>query len=83
MHKKNPNIPFYYALNGDEDKLKPFIEYTNTKDVPHSLFLGPKDWIQVAGISLPVIMYVDNSIVVKKTNGLDIDQHDIEEWLKK
>jgi thiol-disulfide isomerase/thioredoxin len=83
MHKKNPNIPFYYALNGDKELLNTFLEDTNTKDVPHSLFLGPQDWMQVAGISLPVIMYIENSIVIKKTNGLEIDQTDIENWLKK
>jgi hypothetical protein len=28
-------------------------------------------------------MYIENSIVIKKTNGLEIDQTDIENWLKK
>jgi len=83
MHKKNPSIPFYYALNGDKEMLSAFLDDTNTKDVPHNLFLGAKDWIQVAGVSLPIIMYVENSIVVKKTTGLDVDQNDIESWLKK
>jgi len=83
MHKKNPSINFYFALNGDEEKLKDFLEETNTKDIPHHLFLGPENWLKVAGISLPVIMYIDNSIVAKKTNGIEIDQNDIETWLKK
>lgn len=83
MHKKNPAIPFYYALNGDKELEAGFIENTNTKNIPHHMFLGAKDWINVAGISLPVIMYVDNGIVVKKTDGLTIDQNDIELWLKK
>jgi hypothetical protein len=83
MHKKNPDIPFYYAFNGNEKLIQSFLEYTNTKDIPHHLFNGPKDWIPVAGISLPVIMYIDNSIVYKKVNGLELDQKDIEDWLKK
>lgn len=81
MHKKNPAIPFYFALNGDKELLSDFFDDTNTKDIPHNLFLGPKDWLQVAGFSLPNIMYIDNGIVVKKTNGLEIDQQDIEKWL--
>jgi hypothetical protein len=83
MHKKNPGIPFYIALNGDKELLPAFFDDTHTQNIPHNLFLGPKDWIQVAGISLPIIMYLDNSIVRKKCNGMEIDQDDMETWLKK
>lgn len=83
INNKNPAIPFYIALNGDKEKEGKFLEYTHTEDIPHHLFLGPKEWIQIAGISLPIIMYVENSVVVKKFNGLELDQTDIETWLSK
>ncbi|HRH57536.1 MAG TPA: hypothetical protein PLS10_07790 [Chitinophagales bacterium] len=82
MNKKNPQIPFYIALNGGKELLTDFFDDTHTQNIPHNLFLGPKDWIKVAGISLPIIMYVDNSIVRKKCNGREIDQDDMEAWLK-
>lgn len=82
IHKKNPDIPLYFALNGDKELLQPFFDNTHTKEIPHNLFLGPKDWMQVAGFSLPVIMYIDNSIVKRKYNGMEINQEDMEKWLK-
>ena len=83
MQNQNPAIPFYISLNGDKEKEKAFFEETQIQHIPHNLFLGPNDWMQVAGFNLPVIMYINNSIVEKKTTGLDLDQTDIENWLKK
>ncbi|MBK9791627.1 MAG: hypothetical protein IPP60_00600 [Sphingobacteriales bacterium] len=83
IHKKNPGIPLYFALNGDKELLAGFFDYTHTQAIPHNLFLGAKSWMQVAGLSLPNIMYVENSIVRKKCNGMEIDQEDMEAWLKK
>lgn len=83
MHKKNPAIPFYIALNGDPIIEPEFFDDTHTKDIPHNLFLGPKDWMQVAGFSLPVIMYIENGVVKKKCDGMDLEQSDIEAWMKK
>lgn len=83
MHKKNPTIPFYLALNGDKKLESSFFEETQAQDIPHNLFIGAQDWIQIAGINLPIIMYINNGIVEKKTNGLDLDQDDIEKWLNK
>jgi len=81
IHKKNPSLPVYLALNGDKKLEKTFFEDTHTQNIPHHLFLGPLEWIKVAGISLPVIMYVDNSIVKKKFNGITMSQEDMEKWM--
>ncbi|MFN8284861.1 MAG: hypothetical protein U0U67_16680 [Chitinophagales bacterium] len=85
IHKKNPGIPFYFVLNGDKEMESVFFEDTQSQDIPHSLFIdaGSGDWKQVAGFALPIIMYINNSIVEKKTTGLELDQNDIEVWLKK
>ncbi len=83
MHKKNPVIPFYFVLNGDNKLLTEFLTYTNTKNIAHNLFNGANDWMKVAGFSLPIIMYIDNSIVQKKCNGIELSQDDIENWLNK
>jgi hypothetical protein len=83
IQKKNPAIPFYLSLNGEQEMLKNFFEDTQIQNIPHNLFLGPNEWMRVAGISLPVIMYINNGIVVKKCNGTDLEQSDIESWLSK
>lgn len=82
IHKKNPALPLYLALNGNVEKKENFLDETQTKDIPHNLFLGPKDWISVAGINLPVIMYVEDGIVKKKFNGAQIEQDDMEKWMR-
>ncbi len=83
MQKKNLSIPFYLAINGDQEMVKDFFDDTHTQNIPHNLFLGPNEWTRVAGISLPIIMYINNGIVVKKCNGTDLNQRDIEAWLIK
>lgn len=82
MHKKNPELPIYLALNGDKELLASFFEYSNAAALPHHLFLGPDKWVKVAGFTLPNIMYINNSIVEKKFNGVELNQDDIENWLK-
>lgn len=43
IHKKNPTLPIYMALNGDKELLTDFFDDTNTKSIPHNLFLGPEN----------------------------------------
>ena len=83
IHKMNPSLPLYLALNGDKSIEKLFFEDTHAQKIPHNLFLGPSDWMSVAGFALPNIMYIENSVVIKKCSGLDVDQDDMEKWMKK
>lgn len=83
MKKKNPAIPFYFIINGDKERLTEFLEDTQVKTIPYSIFLGPEKWMQMAGVTLPVIMLVENSEVKKKFNGMDLNQTAIENWMKK
>lgn len=83
IHKRNPALPIYFALNGNKKKLPTFFDETHSKAIPHNLFLGPENWIKVAGVSLPIVMYLENSIVVKKCILPEIDQEDMEVWMAK
>jgi len=82
IHERNPKIPFYFILNGDEKDLKTFFENTHTEDIPHCILLG-RNFVYLAGIHLPVIYLVNNSIVEFQVNYIDLDQNEIEKWLKK
>jgi hypothetical protein len=82
MHKRNPDIPFYFILNGDEENLKPFFDDTRTEDIPHCMLLG-KNFVYLAGTNMPVIYLVNNSIVEHNVNYLDLDQKEVESWLNK
>lgn len=80
IHERNPNISFYFVLNGDDYNLKPFFENTQTQSIPHCMLLG-KSFILLAGTSMPAIYLVNNSIVEHVINYMDMDQTEIEKWL--
>jgi hypothetical protein len=82
INKKNPSLPIYVALNGNKQLEADFVNETQIQTIPHNLFLGPNDWMQVAGIQLPIILFVNNGIVEKKINGVLVEQATMEQWLK-
>jgi hypothetical protein len=82
MHERNPEIPFYFVLNGDDEKLKPFFNDTHTDSIPHCILLG-RPFVYLAGTNMPAIYLVNNSMVEHDVNYIDLDQEEIEEWLKK
>lgn len=81
IHKKNPEIPLYFVLNGDKKDLKPFYDDTRTNDIPATFALG-KAFVNLSGTNLPKIYYLDNSIVIKKVDYYELNQYQIEDWLK-
>ena len=81
IHKKNPDLPIYFALNGDKELVQGFLENASATTIPHNLFLGPEKWTKVAGFALPRIMYLNNSIVEKKLIGAELDEQDMEKWM--
>ena len=82
MHELNPSISFYFVLNGEDDKLKPFFEDTHTENIPHCMLLG-KPFVYLAGTSMPAIFLINNSTVEHDLNYIDLDQKQVEEWMKK
>lgn len=82
IHERNPAIPFYFVLNGDVEKLKPFFENTHTEDIPHCILLG-RNFVYLAGTNMPAIYMIHNSIVEHELNYIDLDQGEIEKWLSK
>lgn len=86
MNERNPNIPFYFVLNGEEKNLKPFFENTLTENIPHCMLVGGESinyFIYLAGTTMPAIYMVNNSIVEHNLNYIDLDQGEIEKWLGK
>jgi hypothetical protein len=82
MHERNPEISFYFILNGDEEKLKPFFEDTHTEEIPHCMLLG-RPFVYLAGTVMPAIYLVNNGVVEHDLDYMRLDQGEIEEWLKK
>jgi uncharacterized membrane protein YphA (DoxX/SURF4 family) len=82
INKKNPEISMYIFLNGDDFNLKPFFDDTKCENIPHSMLLGQR-FVKIAGVKMPSILWVNNSIVEKKLKYMFVNQQDIEEWIKK
>ncbi len=80
MYERNANLSFYFVLNGDEKNLKPFFEDTQTQLIPHCILNG-KNFVYLAGLEMPTIYLVNNSIVEYWVDYIDLDQQEIEKWL--
>ncbi|HWY38007.1 MAG TPA: MauE/DoxX family redox-associated membrane protein [Bacteroidia bacterium] len=82
IKEKNPDIPIYFVLNGDEKDFKPFFEDTKATNIPYCNLNG-KGFIFLGGTILPYICLVNNSTVETSVDYMHLDQEQIESWLKK
>ncbi len=81
IHERNPAIPFYFILNGEEAMKEVFYKDTRTEAIPHSMCLG-KTFITLGTTRVPRIYYINNQVVEKKVDAYELHQSAIEEWLK-
>ncbi|MBI3520833.1 MAG: DoxX family protein [Bacteroidetes bacterium] len=82
IKEQNPNISMYLILNGEYDMLKPFFEDTKARNIDYCVLNG-RNFIYLAGLNLPVIYLVNNSVVEADVNYMELDQTEIEKWLAK
>ncbi len=80
MHEKNPSISMYLVLNGEDKKIKPFFEDTKATNIDYCILNG-KNFIYLAGLDMPAIYMVNNSVVENWVDYMHLDQTKIEEWL--
>lgn len=89
MKKNNPSLPFYFALAGGADstrqeRFNDFLRETQVKDIPYH-FMGQKDFvdmIRAAGSEgVPVLLWMQDTTVVRKVGGNELNQKEIENWL--
>lgn len=78
---KDPEIPVFFVLNGDDEDLKAFYEETKSEKIPHTILLG-SEFIKISGPSLPAIFMISDGIVDLKPEYSIIDQDFIEKWLQ-
>lgn len=82
MKERNSNLPFYFVLNGDEEKLQDFFDDTKAHNIPYCMLLG-KPFIYLAGLRMPAIFLVQNDSVVNRIDYISLEQSEIEKWLSK
>ncbi|MFL5752499.1 MAG: MauE/DoxX family redox-associated membrane protein [Bacteroidia bacterium] len=81
IHERNPAIPMYFILNGEDAELKPFFEDTKTENIPWCMLLGRNFVYLAAGTNMPAIFLVNNSVVEHRIDYMNMDQSEIEKWL--
>lgn len=82
IREKNPEISIYLVLNGDYKDLQSFFEDTKARNLDYCVLNGPS-FIYLAGLNLPAIYLVNNSMVEASVNYMELDQAEIEKWLAK
>ena len=82
IKEKNPAIPMYIILNGDYDKIQPFYADTKARNIDYCILNG-RNFVYLAGLQLPVIYLINNSVVEHSLDYLQLDQSEIEKWLAK
>jgi hypothetical protein len=82
INKLNPSIPFYMVLNGKDENLAAFFDDTHTESINHCILKG-NSFIYLAGLALPTIYLVNNSIVENQVDYIHLDQQELENWLAK
>lgn len=82
IKEQNPAIPIYLVLNGDYKKIQSFFEDTKATNIDYCILNG-KSFVYLAGLDMPAIFMVNNSVVENWINYMQLDQAEIEKWLAK
>ena len=82
MKEQNPEISMYLVLNGDYNKIQPFFEDTKARNIDYCILNG-KSFVYLAGLDLPAIFMVNNSVVEHWVDYMVLDQAEVEKWLAK
>ncbi len=83
MKEKHPELPFYAVLNGDSTNLKDFFNDTRMNNIDWSIFNGAERFTTMnGGNALPTIKWIKDTTVIRESNYLTLDEHEILNWLK-
>lgn len=90
MKRKDPALPFYFILAGGEDStraplLRDFMQETKADNVPHH-FMSQKDFVDMINMTgsygVPVILWMQDTTIIRKVGISEVDAKEIEAWLK-
>jgi hypothetical protein len=81
LEKRNPSIPFFMVLNGKDEWLKSFLEETKSDNIPFMILHG-NAFSKITGGSVPVVYWMNNGIVERKSLYISLEENEILKWLK-
>lgn len=80
IQQQHPEYPFYLFINGKDDAIKNFRKEHKCEQIPYSKLLQPQ-FLQLSGPSLPSIQFIEEGMVVRNVDYLDLDNQSIEQFL--
>lgn len=82
IKEKNNSLPVLFVMNGDDKDIRAFQEFTKSQNIKWTKLSG-KSFIYLAGVNLPKIVLLNKQIVEHELNYFELDQAEIENWIKK
>ena len=88
MKRSNPSLPFYFALSGGTDSTRAkrfadFIQETKADNIPYH-FLDKEDFVDMVVLTgskgVPVILWMQDTTIIRRMDGSELDQKEIETW---
>jgi thiol-disulfide isomerase/thioredoxin len=84
LQQTQKNASFLLILNGPDDLRNDFFQDTKADNVPHIYYNNdPKGFQAMAGPYVPCIYWVDNGVIKRETNYLELDEKAIRKWFYK
>jgi hypothetical protein len=80
IQNQHPEYPFYLFINGSEETVNQFRKEYKCEEIPYSRLLQPQ-FLQLSGPSLPSIQYINDGVIQRSVNYMDIDNSGIEDFL--
>lgn len=79
----HPQIPIFMVLNGDSTQMQAFFDDTHFNNVPYMIFNGAEQFVTLnGGAALPSIKWVQDTTLIRETNYIVTNEHEILDWLK-
>jgi hypothetical protein len=82
INQRHPEIPFFVFLNGKDEMLNDFFTSTRAQQLPH-MKMNAEPFSKLTGGTWPQIWWVEEGMVVKKSDYLTLREEDILQWLNK
>lgn len=83
FYDQDSTLPLFMVLNGAPGQDADFFRDTKADKVPHVLFNGMNDFLQLAGPYVPAIYWVNNGIKERKISYTKLDAVSIKDWAKR
>lgn len=81
LKQKHKDLPVFFFINGDEKDIRDFHFKTKSSDIPYA-HIKAGTLIHLAGNQLPVVYWLENGIVVRKSGYFDINEDEMTDWAK-